>query len=339
MSSLIRALSSLTPAQPPRPARQGGSVSDGEDDSNHGVESPRIASSDNPRRRTVEKRSSPLNERITDAELSGRENESLLVGEEKQFSESSSHPGLTYAGQMDLFGQTDLGHVQQDDTLTSVARPRIIGEGRRDREISMATPPALFEQLSSSSDVFVPVFHGGGTHDTPSHHPEFHREARNARLTPSTFLADVGEFVPCPRMGHYPRMTGYTPGNSDVHHERVSPPPPFLYRGHPGSHGHAESTRDMDVSTRRGRVSMDNITKRDSKRPSERPRDREYHRRFSSEVNAMPHLPAPLGGNPWPREDNTFSPPVRSVVEVEFDNFSQHAPPASLGQNRPVQQG
>ncbi len=37
----------------------------------------------------------------------------------------------------------------------------------------------------------------------------------------------------------------------------------------------------MDFSSRKGRVSVDNITQRDSKRPSERPRDKEYHRRFS----------------------------------------------------------
>jgi hypothetical protein len=37
----------------------------------------------------------------------------------------------------------------------------------------------------------------------------------------------------------------------------------------------------QDASSRKGRISVDYITQRDSKRPSERPRDKEYHRRFS----------------------------------------------------------
>ena len=86
--------------------------------------------------------------------------------------------------------------------------------------------------------------------------------------------------------------------------------------GH-GRRGGSITPGDVEVSQRKGRSSLENVTMRETKRPSERPRDREYQRRFSlgvSHPNAPPS--APLGGHAWPREDY-FSPPARSLVAVE----------------------
>jgi hypothetical protein len=77
---------------------------------------------------------------------------------------------------------------------------------------------------------------------------------------------------------------------------------------------------DPDISQRRHRVSLDNVTQRDSKRPLARPRDRDYNRRFSvgfPQARGSPQVP--LGGNPWPREDCSSSPNAHRMVGVEFD--------------------
>ena len=108
-----------------------------------------------------------------------------------------------------------------------------------------------------------------------------------------------------------------------------SPHHPVSHRAFPGhlmpSHFVSDAGQNRgggsitpDFSQRRGRVSLDNVTQRDTKRPSERPRDREYHRRFSIGL-PQSHVspPCPLGGHTWPREDS-FSPPARSVVEAEI---------------------
>ncbi len=92
---------------------------------------------------------------------------------------------------------------------------------------------------------------------------------------------------------------------------------------------------------------MDNITQRDSKRPSERPRDKEYHRRFSrgfpipiGRNDAVYGLdrslpPVPLGRQSWPNE-NSFSPPGRTVVQVDFHNNNRPVqPPILAGHTQP----
>jgi hypothetical protein len=79
-----------------------------------------------------------------------------------------------------------------------------------------------------------------------------------------------------------------------------------------------ESFAHMGSGTRNGRVSLDNVTQRDSKRPSARPRDREYHRRFSHVASLPSRSPDPVGGQPWP-PDNPCARSARSVVAVDFD--------------------
>jgi hypothetical protein len=95
-----------------------------------------------------------------------------------------------------------------------------------------------------------------------------------------------------------------------------------------------------EFSSRKGRVSMDNITQRDSKRPSERPRDKEYHRRFSgtfpnplirndSVFGYEPSTPpVPLGGHSWPNE-HSLSPSGRAVVQVNFHDNSRPIQPST----------
>ena len=146
---------------------------------------------------------------------------------------------------------------------------------------------SAFSRDMMGSDAFAPVFSGGKDKFPQRHHSSF-REVMGRPLTSSNFATDLGRGQ---------RDMSSTPG-------------------------------DMDVSQRRGRVSLDNVTKRDSKRPSERPRDREYHRRFSVGFQ-HPHVSPkeePLGGNTWPREGSSFSPPARSVVAVNFDSQATSPP-------------
>ncbi len=59
---------------------------------------------------------------------------------------------------------------------------------------------------------------------------------------------------------------------------------------------------ETEASVRFGRVSVDNITRRETKRQSGRNRDVEYQRRFSSSSPVVIGTPlVPLGGVPWPR--------------------------------------
>ncbi len=144
------------------------------------------------------------------------------------------------------------------------------------------TSPLCLPRLSRERmgpDPFTSVSFGGKDNYPQSYSSPF-REAIGPPLTSFNFAADVGRSS---------REVDSTPG-------------------------------EMNASQRRGRVSLDNVTKRDSKRPSERPRDREYHRRFSVGFQHSRESPqAPLGGTTWPREDLPFSPPVRSVVAVDFE--------------------
>ena len=86
-----------------------------------------------------------------------------------------------------------------------------------------------------------PVFRGGNDHPQP-YFSAPHREVPSPHLTHSNFVSDVGK-----------------------------------YRRAGGSN----TPDDLEHSLRRGRVSLDNVTQRETKRPSVRPRDLEYHRRFS----------------------------------------------------------
>jgi hypothetical protein len=91
------------------------------------------------------------------------------------------------------------------------------------------------------SDGLASVSHGGRDYSSPYHSAPNHGFLVST-LTPTHSVSDVGR---------YPRAGGsMTPG-------------------------------EMEISQRRGRASLENVTQRDSKRPSKRPRDREYHRRFS----------------------------------------------------------
>ena len=69
---------------------------------------------------------------------------------------------------------------------------------------------------------------------------------------------------------------------------------------------------EMGRSTRFGRDDAENVTHRDNKRPKERSRDQAYKKRFSMESSSgigqsAAYQPPPLGGFPWPREDNRSS--------------------------------
>jgi hypothetical protein len=89
---------------------------------------------------------------------------------------------------------------------------------------------------------FAPVFKGGNDASaSQSYFPAHHSEEPGPKLT-SHFVSDLGKY----------RRAG---GSS--------------------------TPADTDQSLRRGRVSHDNVTLRETKRPSARPRDREYHQRFS----------------------------------------------------------
>jgi hypothetical protein len=140
---------------------------------------------------------------------------------------------------------------------------------------------------SSSREVvgraaFAPVLSGDKISypQYSQHHLSSFREENVLPLTSSNFTMNLGR---------YQRGVTSTPGNPSV-------------------------------SQRGGRVSLDNVTKRDSKRPSERPWDREYHRRFSIGVTNHSHESPQVswGGNAWPREGFSSSSPARNVVAVDF---------------------
>ncbi len=213
----------------------------------------------------------------------------------------------------------------QEASRTSATRIQFIGAEKRNHnlltdcqptpfgvrsQLLMDSQPNVFAGHSSSSVAFAPE--GGeispsfrsapyrGMWDSNAHasmysgdkdndqnsHPSCFRGMIAPPLTSSNFVADVGQ---------HPR---------EIH----------------SAHG------DPDVFQRRGRVSLDNITQRDSKRPSERPRDRDYHRRFSvglPQSRGSPHVL--LGGNARPRTDSSSVQHARSAVAVDFE-FSTMTP-------------
>ncbi len=131
------------------------------------------------------------------------------------------------------------------------------------------------------SGVRASVFRGEND-VSQSHFSAPHREESSSRLTPSNFVSNVGKY----------RLVG-------------------------GRNTHD----DLDHSLRKGRVSLENVTQRETKRPSTRPRDKEYHRRFSVGASSLQvvHLPpsVPSGGHPsWPRE-RPLLPPRNVGVEFE----------------------
>jgi hypothetical protein len=75
---------------------------------------------------------------------------------------------------------------------------------------------------------------------------------------------------------------------------------------------------ETEASVRFGRVSVEKITRRETKRQSGRSRDVEYQRRFSSGSPVVIGSPqVPLGGVPWPREEIPVLP-CRTQVTGEL---------------------
>jgi hypothetical protein len=194
--------------------------------------------------------------------------------------------------------------------------------------LSTESQPTNFENLSSSS-VAGPVFIPGRESRSPSFRPAQPHRALGSNLTPFSNTLNPGsklyESVERKARGGSDNVDNWRRAERDV----------------------KDAPAQMEFSSRKGRVSVDNITQRDSKRPSERPRDKEYHRRFSGGFpipivrnDAVYGLdrsppPVPLGGQSWPNE-NSFSPPGRTVVQVDFHNNNRSVqPPILAGHTQP----
>jgi hypothetical protein len=196
---------------------------------------------------------------------------------------------------------------------------------RKKRQMLTESQPKTFGRSlhSSSINAHVPAFHVPAWSGEGSHSPVHQLKT----LDPKTPLAVSSTLL------HNREVIESTHNSSIVHS---------------GLNSYARTEREspacMDYgnryhSTRKSRVSMDNVTQRDSKRPSERPKDKEYHRRFSTGVQATyAHSapPAPMGGHSWP-DANSTSRPGRTVMAVEFGHSSDPpVPPTNTGRGRTV---
>ena len=322
VSSVIRAFSSMTPAGRRNSQRE----IDRASDSYSGDE----ISAHNPRAR-------PLNEHLHPSGSSADD----LLAEANQFDRFlSSGRQLT-----DNLPTLENSHRDQEANLltprtmnvASAFREQIIGEEQKNQNLLTDCQPTSFGILKTDTQLNEFVGHSSSSvpfaHErgeiSPSFRPESLRGMWGQNALASSFPGDKD-----------------TDQNFHFSSFRGMIPPPLKssdcvadLRRYPRES--QNMIGDPDSSQRRGRVSLDNITKRDSKRPSARPRDRDYNRRFSVGLLQDRSSPqVPLGGNSWPREDFSSSPRARNVVAVEFDiptttPVNSHRFPVQTGAGRP----
>jgi hypothetical protein len=220
--------------------------------------------------------------------------------------------------------QSHLDELEQRKTLQMLTENQPTNFGRNlSTLMSTESQPTNFGNLSSSS-VADPVFPRG--------------ESRSPSCRP---LPSRGAFEP-----------NLTPFSNNLNLNPGSKPYESVERKVRGGIDNVDNWRrierdapaQMNFSTRKGRVSVDNITQRDSKRPSERPRDRDYHRRFSGVFPNLTvrndavhvHDRSPplirLGGHSWPNEHSP-SPTGRTTVQVNFRNSNGPIQPPSSGRH------
>jgi hypothetical protein len=189
-------------------------------------------------------------------------------------------------------------------------------QGNLRRKITDIRP--VFENSEIRSSYLQPAFRRQSP--SPSIHVPASRGGENMSHCPPYPHHSLGSVVGVGEDNSPPNSPPCYPRHPDPSHAAPGPTlMPSHFASDTGHYPRAGSSMGYaDVSQRRGRVSLENVTHRDTKRPSERPRDREYHRRFSVGVpHANGSPPVPLGGHTWPRDD-PFSPPTRSVVAVEM---------------------
>ncbi len=293
VSSVIRALSGLGPRgdRDVQSARLDTDISR-EEESGGELEHDLASSEDNPRRRLSE----DLNP--------------LGASEESPTSDLLRHDH-SRLGDVFLRNSTDIHPTLEnwrrslakldDEDLTSAEVSQLCFDKKRSRK---ATEPHLGLSTSFQPTNFQrPSFALGG--ESRFHSPAYPRESlRSVVLAPASRGGDFN-LSPC-HSASYRADFGST-----------LMPSHFVLDAGLNRRGGSMTPEDLDISRRGGRVSLDNVTQRDTKRPSERPRDREYQRRFSVGVPRSHVSPSvPLGGHAWPRED-PFSPPARSIVAVE----------------------